>query len=100
MVSFYESNLRVKLEREAQKKKSITLQNLADNDIGSITKDLVKADPEYGAGVVPQYEAAAQTVALQERWAKLNQRQSSRNSQYNAYGAKRKSPSDDDKSWI
>ena len=100
MVSFYESNLRVKLEREAQMKKSVTLQNLADNDIGSITKDLVKADPEYGAGVVPQYEAAAQTVALQERWAKLNQRQSSRNSQYNAYGAKRKSPSDDDKSWI
>lgn len=98
MVSFYESNVRAKLEKEYQLKKSTTLQNLADNSVGSIVKDIVKADPEYGAGVVPQYEAAAQNNALQERWSRLNQRRN--NTQYTTYGTKRRSQTDDDKSWI
>lgn len=99
MVAFYEASLKKRMENEYQEKKNTTLQNLADTDVGSILGDIVKSDPEYGANVVPQYEASAQNSALQERWARLNSHKSN-NGRYNAYGGRRKTSTDDDKSWI
>lgn len=102
MVAFYESTMRSRMEKEYNERKSMTLQNIADNDVGSIVKDIVKADPEYGETAIPQYEAANQTSALQERWAKMNRRKSDGNAGRNPYGFRRKNDNGggDDSSWI
>lgn len=90
----YESVVRGKLKRDYEEKKSATLQNMADNDVGSILKDIVKADPEYGkeqAYNAPQM--TEQTNNLKDRWARMNQSRSG--SGYGLYGNRKRKDEED-----
>lgn len=90
----YENVVRGKLKREFEEKKSATLQNMADNDVGSILKDIVKADPEYGksqAYDTPQVNE--QTSSLKDRWARMNQKRN--NNGYGPYGNRKRNDEDD-----
>ena len=104
MVSFYESSVRARMEAAYNEKKSTTLQDMADNEMGSILQDIVKADPNYGQQkaftpqtTTQQQQPVSQNSVLQERWANMNKPK--KNSGYNAYGVRRSSNNDDD-SWI
>ena len=100
MVAFYEASVKDKLEQEAKEKKAMTLQAIADNDVGSIVKDLVKADPEYGKSVLPQTTLSEQASSLRDKWAKMNRKQSKENTGYGIYGSRKRPKNDDDSSWI
>ena len=100
MVAFYEASVKDKLEQEAKEKKAMTLQAIADNDVGSIVKDLVKADPEYGKTVLPQTTLSEQASTLRDKWAKMNRKQSKENAGYGIYGSRKRPKNDDDPSWI
>ena len=104
MVSFYETTIKNKLEKEHNEKRSLTLQAIADNDVGSITKDLAKADPGYAKQPLPQYEQAVQSSKLKDRWAKMNsgkQYRNTSNTNMTGLGFNRKrNDIDDDSSWI
>lgn len=103
MTMFYESSVQEKLKREHDEKQSMTLQKLADNDIGSITKDIAKADPEYAKQVLPQAERSTQSTQLLDKWNNLNRRSrgKTQESNLNLYGSPsyRKRTNDND-GWI
>ena len=100
MVAFYEASVKDKMEQEVKEKKSLTLQAIADNDVGSIMKDLVKADPEYGKTSLPQTNMSEQATSLKDRWARMNRRNSKENSGYSLYGSRQRPKNDDNSSWI
>jgi hypothetical protein len=105
MVAFYEDAIRTKMEVDYKERKSATLQNIADNDVGSIVGDIIKVDPEYGKNKIPQVDNSGQSANLQERWNKMNRRkQQSQNQAFNPYGTplgvSGGSSSDDDGSWV
>lgn len=100
MVAFYEASVKDKLEKEVQEKKSLTLQAIADNDVGSITKDLVAADPEYAKNTLPQNNMSEQANTLRDKWAKMNRKQSKENNGYGLFGTRQHNRPDDNSSWI
>lgn len=100
MVAFYEASVKDKLEQDVKEKKALTLQSIADNDVGSIMKDLVKADPEYGKNELPNVNMSEQATSLKDRWAKMNNKQSRENTGYGMYGTLKRPKNDDDSSWI
>jgi len=98
MTQFYESTVRTRLEEKYKEKKSMTLRAVADNEMGSIVKDLVQADPEYGKQTVDRSPSADSPASmLREKWANLNNRKAS-SMEYTAFGTKKKSHNDD--GWI
>lgn len=100
MYSYYQSSVKEKMEREYNEKRSKTIQSLADNEVGSITKDLAKIDPEYAKSPLPGADRDKASSQILDRWANMNKRGSQRNSSYGAYGNRRVTTTDDDKSWI
>lgn len=100
MVAFYNANVKDKLAKEANEKRSLTLQALANNDIGSITNDLAKIDPEYVKEKIPQTNMSEQATSLRDKWAKMNRKSSSENRGYSMYGARQLIRQDDNSSWI
>lgn len=99
MVTFYESAVQGKLEKERNEKKALTLQAIADNDVGSITKDLVKADPEYAKTPIQRSYVSEQSEDIMNRWKNMNKRGRDNNSRL-SNSRLRQSVVDDDKSWI
>ena len=100
MVAFYEASVKDKLEQDVKEKKALTLQSIADNDVGSIMKDLVKADPEYGKNELPNVNMSEQATSLKDRWAKMNNKKSRENAGYGMYGTLKRPKNDDESSWI
>ena len=95
-VAMYEDGVRNRMKQEYEEKKSATLQNMADSDVGSILKDIVKADPEYGkesAYGAPQ--VSEQTQSLRDRWAKMNKGPRN-NNKYGPYGNRKQKDEDTD----
>lgn len=100
MVAFYEANVKDRMEKETKEKKSLTLQAIADNEIGSITQDLAKADPEYAKNALPQNVMSEQANSLRDKWAKMNRKTSKENQGYGLFGNRQRNRSDSDSSWI
>ena len=98
MTLFYESAIKDKLEKEANERKQMTLQNIADNEVGSIVKDIAKIDPEYAEGKVGQIATNEQNQDLMNRWRSMNKRNNSSNGRYNTFGGLKQN--NDDRSWI
>lgn len=80
MVSFYEANVKSKMEKEIKEKKALTLEAIANSDVGSITKDLIKADPEYGKSKLPQTNMSEQAEKLRNKWGSMNRNKNDKNS--------------------
>jgi hypothetical protein len=99
MVSFYETMVRQRMETAYKEKKSATLQNIADSDVGSIVGDIAKVDPEYAKEKLPNVSGSEQAVNLRERWAKMNRRKPRENQGYTPYGTPRRNDDSDDDSW-
>lgn len=78
MVNFYEANLKERFEKEKKEKKSLTLKAISDNDVGSITKDLANADPEYANKPI-NVEMSKQATDIMNRWKQMNRKQSNDN---------------------
>lgn len=100
MVAFYEANVKSKLEVESKEKKALTLQAIADNDVGSITKDLAKADPEYANKPIQENLVPEESANLMNRWKQMNRKPSKENRGYGMYGTRMTQKNDDDSSWI
>lgn len=100
MVAFYEASVKNKMEKEVKERKSLTLQAIADNDVGSIMSDLVKADPDYGKSSLPQTNLSEQATTLRNKWANMNRKRSKENIGYGIYGTRRNIKKDDNSSWI
>lgn len=100
MVTFYEENLKARMEKEAKEKKALTLQAIADNDVGSITKDLANADPEYASKPYMGNHMSEQASQILDRWKNMSRKGSPENKGYGFYGTFQKPTNDDDKSWI
>ena len=99
MVAFYESAVQGKLEKERNEKKALTLQAIVDNDVGSITKDLIKADPGYTKTPIQRSYVSEQSEDIMNRWKSMNQHSRGNNGRTNT-NRLRQSVIDDDKSWI
>jgi hypothetical protein len=99
MVSFYEESLKDKMERDSNEKKSRTLQSIADNDVGSILKDIVNADPEYANKPIGQNYMSEQSTKIMNRWNSMNRKPDKENKGYGIYG-QRLTNHDTDKDWI
>lgn len=100
MVAFYESNVKGRLEAKEKEKKALTIQSIADNDVGSITKDLANADPEYAKKPIAQANVSEQASNIMSRWKQMNRKESRVNREYGIYGTKKRRNTDDDSSWI
>ena len=105
MTSFYDNEVRNRLEKEYEEKKSQTMQEVVDRDIGSITKDLIDMDPEYGKtkvqSVMSSNEQRSSADLLRSKWQRLNAGVSNQpnNNQPNNR-CRRRISENDDRSWI
>lgn len=100
MVNFYETSVKSRMEKEYKEKKSLTLQSIADNDVGSILDDITKADPEYANKPYMNNTLSDQATGILDRWKTMNRKASKENKGYDMYGGLMRQPNDDDKNWI
>lgn len=99
--SFYDAITRGKMEQSLQEQKAKTMQEVVDDQMGSISGDITKMDPEYGKK--PYYRQEDSSSNLMDRFNRLNAGRGSyqfTKPSDGEYRRSRRTDPDDDKSWI